>query len=41
MVLTPDLIGPEQSIETTATPKGGKIRYNFDELVHRFAKIDL
>jgi len=38
MVLTPDLINHEEATSTATTHK---IRYNFDEFVHRIANIDL
>ena len=44
MTLTPDLINYEEAtgtITTESTPTTVKIRYNFDELVHRIANIDL
>jgi hypothetical protein len=44
MVLTPDLIKYEEAtgmVTTEATPTTIKIRYDFDELVHRIANIDL
>lgn len=44
MVLTPDLVNYEEitgmmTTESTATTY--KVRYNFDELVHRIANIEL
>jgi hypothetical protein len=44
MVLTPDLINYEEitgMMTTASSPTAVKIRYNFDELVRRIAKIDL
>ncbi|CAF1012722.1 unnamed protein product [Adineta ricciae] len=44
MVLTPDLINYEEitgMMTTESSPTTMKIRYNFDELVHRIANIDL
>lgn len=44
MILTPDLIRYEEitGMATSAsTPTTLKVRYNFDELVHRIANIDL
>jgi hypothetical protein len=44
MVLTPDLINHEEAtgmVTATSTATTHKIRYNFDELVHRIANIDL
>lgn len=50
MILTPDLIKNEETTATatatdmvtdTPTPTTTKKRYNFDELVHRIAKIDI
>ena len=44
MVLSPDLINYEEvtdSATTTATPTTVKTRFNFDQLVQRFANIDL
>jgi hypothetical protein len=44
MVLTPDLINYEEitgMMTTASSPTTVKIRYNFDELVHRIANIDI
>ena len=44
MVLSPDLINYEEVTglaTTTATPTTVKTRFNFDQLVQRFANIDL
>ncbi|CAF5007881.1 unnamed protein product, partial [Rotaria sp. Silwood1] len=44
MTLTPDLINYQEltgTMTTTSTPPTMKIRYNFDELVHRIANIDI
>ncbi|CAF2867991.1 unnamed protein product [Rotaria sp. Silwood2] len=44
MTLTPDLINYQESTDTmtiTSTPTTKKIRYNFDELVHRIANINI
>ena len=44
MVLTPDLINYEEitgTMTTASTPTSYKVRYNFDELVHRIANIEL
>ena len=41
MVLAPDLIQLEQTMNSTSSTSTTKTRYNFDELVHRIAKIDL
>ncbi|CAF0826681.1 unnamed protein product [Rotaria sp. Silwood1] len=44
MTLTPDLINYEEltgMMTKQSTPTTFKIRYNFDELVHRIAKIDI
>ncbi|CAF0873215.1 unnamed protein product [Adineta steineri] len=44
MVLTPDLINYEEitgMMTTESSPTTVKIRYNFDELVHRIANIDI
>ncbi|CAF1274851.1 unnamed protein product [Rotaria sp. Silwood1] len=44
MTLTPDLINYQEltgAMTTTSTPPTMKIRYNFDELVHRIVNIDI
>jgi hypothetical protein len=44
MILTPDLINYEEitgTMTSTSTPTTVKTRYNFDELVHRIANIDI
>lgn len=44
MVLTPDLINHEEMAGMTAAASSSataKVRYNFDELVHRIANIDI
>jgi hypothetical protein len=44
MILTPDLVKYEEitgMMTTASTPTTFKTRYNFDELVHRIATIDL
>ena len=46
MVLTPDLINREELMDTSgaaasSTSTTSKVRYNFDELVHRIANIDI
>jgi hypothetical protein len=44
MVLTPDLINYEEitgMMTTASSSTTVKIRYNFDELVHRIANIDI
>ena len=41
MILTPDLIKHEEVATDALTPAMTKKRYNFDELAHRVAKIDI
>lgn len=44
MVLTPDLVNYEEitgMMTTSSTPTTFKVRYNFDELVHRISTIEL
>ena len=44
MLLTPDLVNYEEitgMMTTASTATTFKVRYNFDELVHRIANIDI